>query len=97
MKSIEEKSQLSIQQVREILDSLSAINSKAIVLERDIQNVSGILASNDIMSQISSIVDDINNLAARNILSGGNITISDKQPSQVNNYDVWLDTSLIKV
>jgi hypothetical protein len=72
-------------------EQLLLLKTKATELETRI----GSLTSSD-LAIIQSISEDVNELIARKIVVGGNITISDTQPSNPQQNDLWFDLSVAR-
>lgn len=72
-------------------EQLLLLKTKATELETRI----GSLTSSD-LATIQSITEDVNELIARKIVVGGNITISDTQPSNPQQNDLWFDLNVAR-
>jgi hypothetical protein len=72
-------------------EQLLLLGTKATELETRI----GSLTSSD-LAVIQSISEDVNELIARKIVVGGNITISDTQPSNPQQNDLWFDLNVAR-
>lgn len=72
-------------------EQLSLLGTKATEIETRI----GSLTSSD-LAVIQSISEDVNELIARKIVVGGNITISDTQPSNPQQNDLWFDLNVAR-
>ena len=72
-------------------EQLSLLGVQAAEIETRI----GSLTSSD-LATIQSITEDVNELIARKIVVGGNITISSSQPSNPQQNDLWFDLNVAR-